>query len=75
MFIVISFLKTPKRPNVPRPKVPNRGIFNHFHSTLFSAFLDRKIPLKNGCFWDIFLTVSDIFRTFALSIRRRKITL
>ena len=50
MFIVISFLKTPKRPNVPRPKVPNRGIFNHFHSTLFSAFLDRKIPLKNGCF-------------------------
>ena len=65
------FYKTPKNKKVRSKKVS----FSSPTLIYFSAFLARKIPLKNGCFWDIFLTVSDIFRTFALSIRRRKITL
>ena len=75
MFIVLSFLKTPKRPKVPRPKVPNRGVFYQFYSTfIFRIFRPKNTPQK-WLFFGYFLTVSDIFRTFALSIRRRKITL
>ena len=47
MFIVLSFLKTPKRPKVPRPKVPNRGVFYLFYSTLFFCiFSPKNTPQK-----------------------------
>ena len=47
MFIILSFLKTPKRPKVPRPKVPNRGVFYLLNSTLFFCiFSPKNTPQK-----------------------------
>ena len=76
MFKFLSFLK-PSKSHASRVTMSRlRERIKHISDThLFLCFFSPKNTSQKWLLFGYFLTVSDIFRTFALSIRRRKITL